>query len=41
MLALAKGAGETLMVMAGLISLNADAVDALIEGEESLRTVSK
>jgi len=29
------------MVMAGLISLDANAVDALVEGEESLRTVSK
>ncbi|NLD65255.1 MAG: transposase [Crenarchaeota archaeon] len=29
------------MVMAGLICLNANAVDALVEGEESLRVVSK
>ena len=29
------------MVMAGLISLNANAVEALVEGEESLRKVSK
>jgi transposase len=29
------------MVMAGLISLDANAVDALVQGEESLRTVSK
>jgi len=29
------------MVMAGLISLDANAVNALVEGEESLRTVSK
>ena len=32
---------KTSMVMAGLISLDANAVDALVEGEESLRTVSK
>jgi hypothetical protein len=29
------------MVMAGLISLDANAVDALVQGEKSLRTVSK
>lgn len=32
---------KTSMVMAGLISLDANAVDALVEGEESLRIVSK
>jgi hypothetical protein len=32
---------KTAMVLAGLISLDANAVDALVEGEESLRTVSK
>ncbi len=32
---------KTSMVLAGLISLDANAVDALVEGEESLRTVSK
>ena len=32
---------KTSMVMAGLISLDANAVEALVEGEESLRTVSK
>ncbi len=32
---------KTSMVMAGLISLDANAVEALDEGEESLRTVSK
>lgn len=32
---------KTSMVLAGLISLNANAVDALVEGEESLRKVSK
>jgi transposase len=32
---------KTSMVMAGLISLDANAVAALVEGEESLRTVSK
>jgi len=32
---------KTSIVLAGLISLDANAVDALIEGEESLRTVSK
>ena len=32
---------KTSMVMAGLISLDANAVDALVEGEESLRAVSK
>lgn len=29
------------MVMAGLIRLDANAVDALVEGEKSLRTASK
>ena len=29
------------MVFAGLISLDANAMDALLEGEESLRSVSK
>jgi hypothetical protein len=32
---------KTSMVMAGLISLDVNAVDALVEGEESLRVVSK
>jgi hypothetical protein len=32
---------KTSMVLAGLISLDANAVDALVEGEESLRKVSK
>jgi hypothetical protein len=32
---------KTSMVMAGLISMDANAVDALVEGEESLRKVSK
>jgi hypothetical protein len=32
---------KTSMVMAGLISLDTNAVDALVEGEESLRAVSK
>lgn len=32
---------KTSMVMAGLISMDANAVDALVEGEKSLRTVSK
>jgi hypothetical protein len=32
---------KTSMVIAGLISLDANAVDALVEGEESLRIVSK
>jgi len=29
------------MVMAGLISMNANAIEAIVEGEESLKTVSK
>jgi hypothetical protein len=42
MLALAKRASEEmLMVLAGLISLDSNAVDALFEGEESPRIVSK
>jgi hypothetical protein len=32
---------KTAMVLAGLISLDVNAIDALVEGEESLRTVSK
>jgi hypothetical protein len=32
---------KTAMVLAGLISLDANAIDALVEGEESLRAVSK
>ena len=32
---------KTSMVLAGLISLDANAVEALVEGEESLRKVSK
>ncbi len=29
------------MVMAGLISMDANAIEAIVEGEESLKTVSK
>ena len=32
---------KTSMVMAGLISYDADAIEALVDGEESLKAVSK
>lgn len=42
MLALAKGrAKKTSIVLVGLISLDVNALDALVETEESLRKVSK
>lgn len=42
MLALARGLmKKTAMVMAGLISYDAEAIRSLIVGEQSLKTVSK
>jgi hypothetical protein len=32
---------KTSMVMAGLISMDANAIEAIVEGEESLKSVSK
>jgi hypothetical protein len=42
MLALARGlVKKASMVMAGLIGMNANAIEAIVEGQESLRSVSK